>query len=140
MGRGGGGGAGHQAGGASGPAGPGGQGSLSAAALESRTLERRLQEGTDSLWPLTLCQPEGGASLPDQEEPPERVFRFHHQRSKTSPIGLGVPPGGQQVAEKGSRPSPLLLLQGAWLKAHPFQGHCSGQTPGGGAASELGSC
>lgn len=85
------------------------------------------REGPGVGWPLSGSSPsagqkrEDGASLSDNEEPPERVFCFNHQRSKTSPIGLGTPrgpewPGGSQE-ELLWAPNPPLLPQGVWLHA-----------------------
>lgn len=65
-----------------------------------------------------------GGSLSDNAEPPERVFCFNHQRSKTSPIGLGIPRGPKWPAGSQEEllwaPNPPLLPHRVWLHVPSF--------------------
>lgn len=93
--------------------------SLSAAVLESRTLERRLQEGTTSLWPLTLCQPEGGPPSLTRRSHLRGCFVFIIRDQRRVLLGWGFPPGASRWPRRvqgplvsscsrvpGSRPTP----------------------------------
>lgn len=85
------------------------------------------REGPGVGWPLSGSSPSAsqkrGTSLSDNKEPPERVFCFNHQRSKTSPVGLGIPRGPEWPAGSQEKllwvPNPLLLPHGVWFHV-PF--------------------